>query len=237
MEYVNTGIDDFDSMFSHGGYPRGRQILVLGGPGSGKSIFTAQYLHSGITKFNEPGVYVALEETPSSVISNMNSFGWDFKALESEGKLKFIDSTSLRAKGGGTLDQDMLKESLDVDNLSIYIEHAIDEIGAKRLVIDSISMMGLHTKDEFTLRSKLLNLSLKLSTKGVTSLLISEARRKDVGLEDYPVEMFMFDGVIALLIDSSTKERKISIIKMRGTKHVIGSFKFRISDHGFEMAP
>ncbi len=235
MDYVKTGIDGFDNIFAHGGYPRGNQILVLGGPGSGKSIFCAQYLYSGAKLYDEPGVYVALEETPEKIARNMSSFGWDLKGLEKEGKIKFVDSVSLRAKGHKDLDQELLKESLDVSNMTVFIENAIDEISAKRLVIDSLAMMGMYTNDEFALRSKLLNLSEKISSLGVTTLLVDEAKSKDVGVDSFPTEMFMFDGVITLEQDRSSKERRLSIAKMRGTKHVIGAFGLKISDTGLEI--
>ncbi len=235
MDVVKTGIADFDPLFESGGYPRGNQILVIGGPGSGKSIFCSQFLHAGAKLYGEPGIYVTLEEPPEKIIRNTAPFGWDFKGLEKEGKVRFIDSVSLRAKGGGTVDQELLKESLDVDNMSVFIESAIREISAKRLVIDSLSLMGLYTKDEFALRSKLLRLSEMLSSNGVTTLLIAEAKSRDVGVDDYPVEMFMFDGVITLELDRDSKDRRVSINKMRGTKHVIGAFRFNITKSGIEL--
>ncbi len=235
MDFVKTGIADLDNLFANGGYPLGNQILLIGGPGSGKSIFSAQFLYTGAKEYGEPGVYVTLEEPPEKIIRNISPFGWDFKALEGEGKIRFMDSVSLRAKGGRDVDQEVLKESLDVDNMSLSIESTIEELSAKRLVIDSLSMMGLYTQDEFALRSKLLRLSEMLSSKGVTSLLIFEATNRDVGVEEYPVEMFMFDGVITLELDRNSKERKISINKMRGTKHVIGAFRFKITDSGVEI--
>ncbi len=235
MEFVETGIADLDNLFAKGGFPRGKQILVLGGPGSGKSIFCSQFLYAGAKHYNEPGIYVTLEESPESISDNMAEFGWDFRELQKEKKIRFLDIVSLRAKGGSNVNQELLKESLDIDNMSIYLEHAIGEISAKRLVIDSLSLMGLYTKDEFAFRSKLLRLSYMLSSKGVTSLLISEAKARDSGVEDYPVEMFMFDGVITLQLDERTKERRLAIHKMRGTKHVIGAFRFKITDSGFEL--
>jgi len=235
MDSVKTGIDGLDNLFANGGYPRGNQILVLGSPGSGKSIFASQYLYSGAVKHDEPGVYVALEETPSKIVRNMSSFGWDLKGLENEGKLKFLDTVSLRAKSDKDMNQEMLKESLDVGNMSVFIESAIHEISAKRLVIDSLSMMGLYTKDEFELRSKLLRLSEKISSLGVTTVLVNEAKSKDVGISYFPTEMFMFDGVLTLEFDRFSKERKIAIVKMRGTKHVLGAFGIEISDNGMDL--
>jgi KaiC/GvpD/RAD55 family RecA-like ATPase len=241
-DYVKTGIPDFDNLLAKGGYPRGNQILVIGGPGSGKSIFCAQFIHAGAKFYGEPGVYVTLEALPEKLIKNMAAFGWDFRLMVGQGKVRFLDSSSFRPKmekemGEELYELDFMREDLDVDNMSDIIVQAIREISARRLVIDSISLLGLHTEDEFILRSKLLRLSEMLSRHGVTSLLVAEARTKDVGVEDYPVEMFMFDGVITLELDRDTKERKISINKMRGTKHVIGAFHFKITDLGVEITP
>ncbi len=240
-DFVKTGISDLDGLFAHGGYPRGHQILVIGGPGSGKSIFCSQFLYAGAKQYGEPGIYITLEAPPEKWLRGMGAFGWDFRSLEDAGKIRLLDTTRFRPKLGKgeeyVFDPDFLKRDIDVENISEVIENAIREIGAKRLVIDSISLLGLQTENEFTLRSKLLRLSEVLSTSGVTSLLISEARTKAVGLEDFPIEMFMFDGVITLELDRETKERKIAINKMRSTKHVIGSFRFKITDTGVEITP
>ncbi len=241
QDFVKTGISDFDNLFEYGGYPRGNQILVTGGPGSGKSIFCAQFVYNGAKLYDEPGVYITLESPMEKFVRNASVFGWDFRRLESDGKIRLLDSASFRpklAKGEEYLfDVDLLKEEMEVENISDIIERSIREISARRLVIDSLSLIGLHTEDEFALRTKLLRLSEVLSMRGVTSLIISEARKKSLGEEDYPVEMFMFDGIITLDLDKETKGRKIAVNKMRGAKHVIGAFPFKITHAGVEIVP
>ncbi len=234
MEFVKTGISSFDRLFAHGGYPAGNTILILGGPGSGKSIYGVQFLYRGAVDENEPGVLVTLHETPQNIKRNMRSFGWDMEKLEAENKLVIIDAASGRIEERG-MESDVMARALDVKNMLAAAQDAADEIGAKRLVIDSLSVMGILSKNDFELRTKLLQLSGRLSAMGITSLVISEARTMDIGTNEFPVETFMVDGVIIMRLNTETQERKINIRKMRGTKHAMGSFKFEISDTGIDL--
>ncbi len=235
MEAVRTGIPGMDNLFSAGGFPRGNSILLIGGPGSGKSIFGMQYLYSGAREYEEPGIYITFEETPEKIKRNMLAFGWDLDKLEKEEKLIIMDAVTYRISGD--VDEETLRSGLDVDNLIANLDDAISATGAERVVIDSLSVMGLYAHDEFEKRTKLLRLSNLLSMRRVTSLVITEARSADIGIKEFPIETFMFDGVITLRLDTETQERRISIRKMRGTKHVIGSFKFAITDRGIELSP
>ncbi len=235
MEAVRTGIPGMDNLFSAGGFPRGNSILLIGGPGSGKSIFGMQYLYSGAREYEEPGIYITFEETPEKIKRNMLAFGWDLDELEKEEKLIIMDAVTYRISGD--VDEETLRSGLDVDNLIANLDDAISATGAERVVIDSLSVMGLYAHDEFEKRTKLLRLSNLLSMRRVTSLVITEARSADIGIKEFPIETFMFDGVITLRLDTETQERRISIRKMRGTKHVIGSFKFAITDRGIELSP
>jgi circadian clock protein KaiC len=234
-QYIPTGVTDFDHLFSNGGYPRGNQILVLGGPGSGKSIFGLQYLHYGVVEFNEPGVYVTFEETPDKVRKNALNFGWNFKSLEDQNKFVIVDAISSRA-GIKAKDTHILESGFDINTLLSKLEKVLWEMDAKRLVIDSISAIGLYSQNENVARMNILRLSNALSSH-VTSLILSEAKTADIGIREFPPETFLFDGVITLTLDPETQERKIAIRKMRGTKHVLGSFKFSITDHGISLVP
>lgn len=234
MEFVKTGISSFDRLFAHGGYPAGSTILILGGPGSGKSIYGSQFLYTGAVEENEPGVLITLHETPQNIRRNMKCFGWDMEKLEAEDRLVIIDAASGRIEGCG-MESDVMVRALDVNNMLAATREAVDRIGAKRLVIDSLSVMGLLSKNDFELRTKLLQLSGGLSAMGITSLVISEAKTMDIGTNEFPIETFMVDGVIIMRLHTETQERKINIRKMRGTKHTMGSFKFEISDIGIDL--
>ncbi len=237
MEFVKTGIGDFDALFAHRGYPQGNSIIVMGGPGSGKSIFGMQYVYNGALKYDEPGIYVSLEETPDKIRRNMQDFGWDLKTIEDTGKLIIVDATSPRTMTDAGIGKEVIERGLNVENIIANIEDIVKETTAKRIVIDSLSVMGIYSQNDFELRTQLLTLSSALSNLGCTTLVIAEAKTDDIGIREFPPETYMFDGVITLRYDTDSQDRKIAIRKMRGTKHVLGSFNFTINDNGITVNP
>jgi KaiC/GvpD/RAD55 family RecA-like ATPase len=236
MDYVKTGIGDFDNFFAGGGFPRGNTILLIGGPGTGKSIFGMQFLYKGAKEYGEPGVYITLGETPMQIRQNTAIFGWDLKALEDERKLIIVDAISSRV-GIESKEAHKIREGMDVEMMLSQLTNAIREVNAKRLVIDSLSVMSLYSQSDFAIRSSMLRMSTMLSLQDLTTLIISEAKTDHVGMTEFPPEAFMFDGVITLRLDAESQERRISIRKMRGTKHVIGTFRFEIGENGITVAP
>jgi RecA/RadA recombinase len=92
-DYTSTGIAGADKILGEKGIPRGHSILVAGGPGSGKTTFAMQFLYKGVTQYNEPGIYISLDEDPEDVKKNMSKFGWDLGKLEQEKKLAFKKET------------------------------------------------------------------------------------------------------------------------------------------------
>jgi KaiC/GvpD/RAD55 family RecA-like ATPase len=232
MEYVRTGIEDFDGLFAKNGYPLGNSILVIGGPGTGKSIFGLQFLYKGATLYDEAGIYVTLEETPKKIERNVASLGWDIRKLVEERKILIMDATSPRIK---ETDTDVIKRGLGVDNLIANLKEMITSINAKRVVIDSLSVIGLYGTDEFDTRTKLIRLGVSLSEMDVTSLVVTEAKTNEMGTSEFPPETFLFDGLIWMVLDTNSQERRIAIRKMRGTKHVLGAFKFVIGDEGISI--
>jgi KaiC/GvpD/RAD55 family RecA-like ATPase len=232
MEFVRTGIDGVDGLFSHNGFPLGNSILVLGGPGSGKSIFGLQYLYKGATIYGEPGIYVTLEETPRKVERNVAAFGWNLKNQVEEGKIVIMDATTPRLQEA---DDDVVRRGLGIDNLITNLKSMIKSTGAKRVVIDSLSVLSFHTTDDFDMRTKVIKLSVSLSEMDVTSLVLAEASSNEIGTSVFPPETFLFDGVIWLMLDTTSQDRRLAIRKMRGTKHVLGSFKFVIDDEGIKI--
>lgn len=234
MKPVKTGIDGFDNLFEIGGYPRGDTILVLGGPGSGKSIFGMQYLVAGATRYDEPGIFITLEETPEKIKRNTRDFGWDLEALEGENRLVIMDAVNYIVRED--VDMESLREGMDVDNFIANIKDAIQTVGARRVVIDSLAVMNLYAADDFERRRKLLKLAHHLANEDVTTMLITEARSASIGVSEFPIESYIFDGVITLRLEPESQLRKISIRKMRGTKHVVGSFKFSITEGGIELS-
>jgi len=233
--FVKTGILNLDSFFERGGYPRGNTILLLGGPGSGKSIFGMQYLYRGACDNGEPGIYVTLDEPPAKIRRNTALFGWDLASVEGK-RLILVDAVSGRT-GSASSETYRATAGIDVNSITNLVQTTVSEVGAKRLVIDSISVMNLSAKSDFEMRTQLMKLSQTLSKLDVTSLVLAEARDEDMGVTTFPPEAFMFDGVISMRLDTNRQERRISIRKMRGTRHVIGSFKFNITDSGIEVTP
>jgi len=232
MEFVRTGIDGLDGLFANNGYPAGSTILVLGGPGTGKSIFGLQFLVQGATVYNEPGIYVTLEETPQKVEQNVASFGWDLRKLVEERKITIMDATTPRVQ---EVDTEVVRSGLSVENIITNLRGIIRDTGARRVVMDSLSVIAFQSPDEFEMRTKLIRLAVSLSSLNVTTLLLAEAKKNEIGSSEFPPETFLFDGVIWLMLDTHSQERRIAIRKMRGTKHVIGSFKFVIDEDGIKI--
>jgi len=125
MDRVKTGIEGLDQLL-YGGFLRGDAILVAGAPGTGKTSLGMQYLYNGITQFREPGLFITFEEFPERIYRDAESFGWDFRALEEEGKLKVLFTSP------EVLQQDIVRDQGIVSEM-------IAEIGATRVVVDSIS--------------------------------------------------------------------------------------------------
>lgn len=236
MEFVKTGISDFDMLFANKGYPRGNSILIVGGPGTGKSIFGMQFIYKGAKDYNEPGIFVTLGETPEKIRENMACFGWDLKKLEDQRKMIILDAVST-GSGVSEDERHVLRGGFDTNLLIRQIQEAVKDLKAQRLVIDSLSIMNLHAQSEFEMRTRMLQLSQIMSRMNVTSLLLTEAKRNEAGISEFPDETFVFDGLITMRLDNSNQERDISIGKMRGTKHVLGSYKFKISEAGIDLKP
>lgn len=203
FERVETGIMGFDELIQ-GGIPKGSLILLTGGCGTGKSTFGVNFLVTGIEKYNEPGIYITMEEEPKGIVKQMKQYGWDLEKYMKEDKLKFI-STQL----------------YDFDKLLIAIEDAVDQIKAKRLVLDSITVLGFYFKDEFKIRKAIMEMGRRLKKLGCTSLLISEIPEGSNKLSTFGVEEYVVDGVIILYLikKETTFLRAIAIRKMRGTNH------------------
>jgi KaiC/GvpD/RAD55 family RecA-like ATPase len=163
---------------------------------------------------------------------NVGSFGWNIKPLMEEGSLMIMDATTPRLK---EMDTDIVRSGLGVDNLISNLREMVKKIGAKRVAIDSLSVLGFESSDEFEMRTKIIKLAISMSEMNVTSVVLSEARTNQIGTTEFPPETFLFDGVVWLMLDTLNQERRIAVRKMRGTKHVLGSFRFTIDDEGLKI--
>jgi circadian clock protein KaiC len=224
-----TGIQGFDEI-TGGGLPQGRPTLVCGGAGCGKTLFSMEFLVRGATEFNEPGVFMAFEENEKELSVNVNSLGFNLPDLVKKNKIfldyVFIERSEIEETG-----------EYDLEGLFVRLGYAIDKIGAKRVVLDTIESLFSGLPNENILRAELRRLFRWLKDKGVTAIITAERgaeyfTRK--GLEEY-----VSDCVILLdhRITDQTSTRRLRIVKYRGSAHGTNEFPFLIDETGFSVLP
>jgi len=200
VERINSGISGLDEMMD-GGIPKGNLVVLSGDPGSGKTVMCWQFLYEGIIKYNEPGIYVSLEETEESIYTGAAEFGWDLKKLVDEGKLKIITI-----------------ELYDFERLKAAIEDNVKAIDAKRVVIDPGVIFRLFFDRELDARKRIVSLGKMLRQIGTTAIITNEISL-DRTTSLYGLEEYVADGVI-LLYHTKMKShfvRSIAVLKMRNT--------------------
>ncbi len=234
VERVKTGIPGMDEIL-HGGIPKRNVVLLAGGPGTGKSIFGQQYLWNGLQN-GEPGVFVALEEHPVQVRINMSQFGWDVRKYEQEGLFAMVDAFTGGIGEAAKRERYVVRDPTDVGLLVDVLKEAIRDIGAQRVVIDSVSTLYL-TKPAVA-RNVVMMLKRVLSGLGTTSILVSQVSVTERGFGGPGVE-HAADGIIRLDLDEIEGELKRSLIvwKMRGTSHSMRRHPFVITDQGIRVFP
>ncbi|MHB8762896.1 MAG: circadian clock protein KaiC [Deferrisomatales bacterium] len=224
-----TGIQGFDEL-TLGGLPRGRAALVCGGPGCGKTLFGVEFLVRGATEFGEPGVFVAFEEAAKELAQNVASLRWDLDRLQAEGKL-VIDHVMVERS------EIVETGEYDLDGLFIRLGLAIDSVGAKRVVLDTVESLFATLPNEFILRSELRRLFRWLKDKGVTAVITGEQGEKSLtrhGLEEYVSDCVVFlDNRVAEDITT----RRLRIVKYRGSLHGTNSYPFLIDETGISVLP
>ncbi len=210
MLRVPTGIRGLDEMLG-GGFPKGRVILLCGGPGTGKTIFSLQFL-ANAAKRGEPGVYVTLEEPLRFIREYAESFGWDLRREEVRGRIKLLDLYMVSY--GGSIEVRRRETGEPVLSVVNAIIDAAREIRASHVVIDPITSISIHEQNEGVRRLKIAELFGRLRRLGVTSLITLETS----GPRTFSVEEFLADGVIRLekTIYEFNLVKTIRIEKMRG---------------------
>jgi len=176
---VKTGIPGLDSVIS-GGMNSGRAVTISGPPGSGKTTFGLQYLYSGATDFDEPGVYITMAQNIEEIKNDCKSYGWDFDNLISQDKILMIDARPFKIQGDTIGKDDSLYrgEQLPFEHLTKLLLSSIKRIEAKRIVIDSMTILAMQYHDKFYMRQGLQGMLQALENFGVTSLLLSEYSEK-----------------------------------------------------------
>lgn len=229
LEKVPTGIRGLDQV-THGGFPKGRTALVCGGPGAGKTLLGLEFLVRGALLYNEPGVCIALEETSEELITNMASLGYDLPALVRSKRLA-IDYVHVERK--------QIEETgeYDLEGLFIRLRAAIEQVKAKRVLLDTIELLFLSLKDEGIVRAELRRLFHWLKDAGVTAVVtaeIGEGKLTRYGLEEY-----VADCVIVLdhRVNEQISTRRLRVVKYRGSSHGTNEYPFLIDDQGISVIP
>jgi len=224
-----TGIQGLDEITA-GGLPRGRPTLVCGGAGCGKTLLAAEFLVRGAVQFDEPGVLMAFEETEKELTANVASLGFDLAGLIRRKKI-VVDYVHV--------ERSEVQESgeYDLEGLFVRLGHAIDSIGAKRVVLDTLEVLFASLPNEAILRSELRRLFRWLKEKGVTAVITAERGRESLtrhGLEEY-----VSDCVVLLdhRVNDQIATRHLRVVKYRGALHGTNEFPFLIGDEGISVLP
>ncbi|CCE08307.1 Circadian clock protein kinase kaiC [Bradyrhizobium sp. STM 3843] len=229
IEKSPTGIDGLDEV-TFGGLPKGRPTLLCGAAGCGKTLFAMTFLYNGAVQFGEPGVFIAFEEQPEDLIKNVGSLSYDIQKLIADKKIA-IDHIHL--------DRNEVEEAgeYDLEGLFIRIGFAIDAIGAKRVVIDTIETLFGGLDNQAVLRSELRRLFEWLKSKGVTAIITGE--RGDGTLTRYGLEEYVADCVILLdnRVHDQLSTRRLRVVKYRGTAHGTNEYPFIIDQEGITVMP
>jgi len=229
LEKVPSGIKGLD-VITGGGLPKGRPALISGGPGCGKTLFAMEFVIRGVTDYNEPGVFIAFEEKIEDLKKNFKSMGFDLEDLIKKKKLVldhiFIDRSEIEETG-----------EYNLEGLFIRLGALIDEVGAKRIAIDTLEAIFSGFSNEAILRSELRRLFLWLKDKGITAVVTGE--RGDRTITKYGLEEYVADCVITLdhRVVNQIATRRLRIIKYRGSLHGTDEYPFLISSDGISVLP
>lgn len=224
-----TGIPGMDEI-TGGGLPKGRPTLVAGSAGCGKTLFAIEFLVKGATQYNEPGVFVAFEENAEELAQNVASLGFDLKKLGKEKKLVIDHVRVERSEIEETGDYDL-------EGLFIRLGHAIDSIGARRVVLDTIEVLFSALTNQGILRAELQRLFRWLKDKGVSAIITAE--RGEGAITRFGLEEYVADCVILLdhRVTEQISTRRLRIVKYRGTLHGTNEYPFLIGKHGISVLP
>jgi circadian clock protein KaiC len=226
---ATTGIQGLDEI-TGGGLPRGRPTLVCGSAGCGKTLLAMEFLVRGASEFGEPGVFLAFEETAEELAENVRSLGFDLDDLAKQNKL-LVDFVHV--------ERSEIEETgeYDLEGLFIRLGHAIDSLGAKRVVLDTIETLFGGLSNTAILRAELRRLFRWLKDKGVTAIITGE--RGDATLTRHGLEEYVSDCVIVLdqRITEQRATRRLRVVKYRGTNHGSNEYPFLIDENGISVLP
>jgi circadian clock protein KaiC len=224
-----TGVDGLNEI-TGGGFPQGRPTLICGSAGSGKTVLAIQFLIKGITEYDEPGVFMSFEESGKDLAQNVRSLGFDLEELVAQKKLKIdyvrVERAEIQETG-----------EYDLEGLFIRLNHAIDSIGARRVVLDTIESLFSGLSNTAILRSEIRRLFQWLKEKGVTTIITGE--RGETTLTRQGLEEYVSDCVILLdfRVIEQIATRRLRIVKYRGSTHGTNEYPFLIDENGISVLP
>src|SRR3989344_1558598 len=228
-ERCPSGIPGFDDL-CQGGFVRNSVNALLGGPGSGKTIFLMQFLYNGVAKHRENGLYISFEPDVLELFKDAMAFGWDMQKLDSQNMVKFLRVSPLT----------------DVDDLKKELTKVVSKFDIKRVCIDPISLFAASEKDESKVRIMIFDLASLLKRLNVTVLIADETAMggaEEVGIAASDVKSqyvkFLVDGLIDLHSSGlgGLSDRAVRIAKMRRTNHVRGPIPMEITQQGINIIP
>ncbi|HSA96373.1 MAG TPA: circadian clock protein KaiC [Acidobacteriota bacterium] len=225
-----TGITGLDEV-TEGGLPLGRPTLVCGGAGCGKTLMAMEFIVRGARDFREPGVFMSFEETEAELAQNVTSLGFDVPDLIRRKKMAVdfvrVERSEIEETG-----------EYDLEGLFVRLNAMIDEIGAKRVALDTIESLFSSLPNEGILRAELRRLFRWLKDKGVTALITGEQAR-DGQLTRHGLEEFVSDCVIRLdhRLENQVATRRLRIVKYRGSKHGTNEYPTMIDERGLSVLP
>jgi circadian clock protein KaiC len=224
-----TGIEGFDEI-TGGGLPTGRPTLLCGGAGCGKTLFSMSFLVNGATQYDEPGVFMSFEESSDELAQNVASLGYDLPQLIKDKKLLLDHVRVERSEIEETGDYDL-------EGLFIRLGFAIDSIGARRVVLDTIESLFAGLSNQTILRAELRRLFRWLKDRGVTAVITGE--RGDGTLTRQGLEEYVSDAVILLdhRVNDQISTRRLRIVKYRGSAHGTNEYPFLIDEDGIAILP
>ncbi|MFB0545815.1 MAG: RAD55 family ATPase [Anaerolineae bacterium] len=224
MQRVKTGIKGLDEML-HGGFLTQSANLVEGAPGTGKSTLGMQFIYNGICLYNEPGLIVTFEEFPQQYYRDAASFGWDFKQLENEGKLQVIMTSPEVTKA-------------DLERVGGMIETRAAQMGARRILIDSLSHFRKLTSNPIELRSIVYSFVNALKREGLTSILTKESTALfgEVSSDEDNIAFVVDSYILLRYVEIESAVRKaLLVLKLRGSDHARDIRQFEITANGIEV--
>ncbi len=244
MPSVPTGINGLDELLG-GGIPMGHTISVFGGPGAGKTTFAIQFLYNGAEKYNQPGVYVSLDEPPEEIKKVMRQFSWDLESLEKTNRLVLLNASPFEqvsniVKMGyrTSVGWGDWKRDFSVTSLTEAIKGAVSQIGAQRIVIDPMSTLLFHCDKSDDRRIAVMDLTRALrSITNCTSILVLDLHNSAFQRKYQPEEFLTQGTIIFQTVDhpESGLTRIAHVEKMRGVNHDTQRHPYRINEKGIQI--